>query len=229
MTLLVQASITTIENTQHASDQYPGDDNENNTLDENSNLEQDQLYRASSYALIAALLRTAPDSAMLEYIAQLIQQPHDDSDDLLIAMSTLGLSARTLSPASIDDEFHDLFIGLGKGELVPYASWYLTGFLMEKPLSDLRQDLARLGYQRDESVTEPEDHVAALCEVMSMMITEDISLDIQRSFYNDHMASWIDRFYTDLSQAKSAVFYKSLGRFGAAFNALETDFFSMQS
>jgi TorA maturation chaperone TorD len=229
MTLQVQTTITTIESTQSTDTCHSGEGIHQMPSDLSHSLEQDQLYRASSYALIAALLRTPPNSEMLAYIAQLIQQPHEDSDDLLVAMSTLGLSAKMLNPASIDDEYHDLFIGLGKGELVPYASWYLTGFLMEKPLSDLRDDLAQLGYQRDESVTEPEDHAAALCEVMSLLITEGTALEIQKAFYSSHLASWIDRFYSDLSEAKSAVFYKSLGRFGAAFNALEGDYFSMQS
>jgi TorA maturation chaperone TorD len=225
MTLQVRVPITTIQSTQDENTAYANEVTDNDL----AAIAEDQLYRCSSYALIAALLRSPPDSAMLEYIAQLIQQPHDDSDDLLVAMSTLGLSAKMLNPSSIEDEFHQLFIGLGKGELVPYASWYLTGFLMEKPLSDLRDDLARLGYERDESVAEPEDHAAALCEVMSMMISEGLDLDTQQQFYNSHMESWIGRFYSDLSEASAAVFYKSLGRFGVAFKALEDDYFSMQS
>ncbi len=190
--------------------------------------EQDQQYRASGYGLIAALLRSAPNRDMLDYISQIIPLEGDDGDDLLVAMSTLGLSAKLLTPAAIEDEFHDLFIGLGKGEVVPYGSWYLTGFLMEKPLSDLRQDLARLGYQRNDESPEPEDHAAALCEVMSMMISEGVDLDTQRDFFNTHMASWFQRFFNDLAQAGSAVFYKSVGRFGTAFCALEEEYFSMQ-
>lgn len=225
MTLQVRAPITKNDNMKSATTAYP----EDATEEEIADIVADQRYRASSYALIAALLRSPPDDAMLQYISQLIQQPHDNSDDLLIAMSTLGLSARLLQPASIDDEFHDLFIGLGKGELVPYASWYLTGFLMEKPLSDLRDELVRLGYEKSESVAEPEDHAAALCEVMSMMISEGQDLSVQKHFYSNHMAAWIGRFYDDLTEARSAVFYKSLGRFGKAFDALENDYFSMQS
>lgn len=192
-------------------------------------LDQEQLYRASTYALIAALLRDAPDRNMLEYIVQLIQPHEENSDDLLMAMSTLGLSARMLTPEAIDDEYHALFIGLGKGQVVPYASWYVTGFLMEKPLSDLRDDLERLGFARDPSTLEPEDHIAALYEVMSMLISEGAALSVQKHFFQAHMASWIDRFYADLMSAKAAVFYKSLGRFGSAFSCLEKDYFSMQT
>lgn len=192
-------------------------------------IDHEQQYRASSYSLLAALMRSAPDHRMLDHISQLIQPEHEECDDLMMAMSTLGLSAKLLTPAAIDDEFHDLFVGLGKGEVVPYGSWYLTGFLMEKPLSDLRDDLHQLGYEKAQATAEPEDHAAALCEVMSMMIMDAVDLNIQRQFFNTHMASWFERFFNDLALAKSAIFYKSLGRFGSAFTALEKEYFSMQT
>ncbi|MFA9420174.1 MAG: molecular chaperone [Gammaproteobacteria bacterium] len=192
-------------------------------------IEAEQLYRASAYGLIAALLRAAPDQHMLDHLTGLSQGVAAEGDDLLLAMSTLALSADLHTPASIDDEFHELFIGLGKGEIVPYGSWYMTGFLMEKPLSDLRDDLATLGYVRNSSVAEPEDHVAALCEVISMMISEGIDISIQRKFFQSHMTDWMSRFFTDLGEARSAIFYKSVGRFGAAFIAFENEYFSMQT
>jgi TorA maturation chaperone TorD len=203
-------------------------------LDASSNLkdteiDQEQHYRASAYALIAALLRATPDQEMLHRLAGLSQEVPPDSDELLLAMSTLALSAKIHTPSAIDEEFHNLFIGLGKGEVVPYGSWYLTGFLMEKPLSDLRDDLARLGFERNESVVEPEDHAAALCEVISMMITEGGELSAQNNFFQSHMVNWMASFFTDLSKAKSAVFYKAVGRFGSAFIAFENEYFSMQT
>jgi TorA maturation chaperone TorD len=195
----------------------------------NESLDEEQLYRASAYGLIAALLRSTPDQEMLDRLTGLSPGVVPEGDELLLAMSTLALSAELHTPASIDDEFHDLFIGLGKGEVVPYGSWYLTGFMMEKPLSDLRDDLARLGYVRNSSVVEPEDHAAALCEVISLMISEGTGLSIQRNFFQSHMTNWMSQFFTDLSEARSAIFYKSVGRFGAAFIAFEKEYFSMQS
>jgi TorA maturation chaperone TorD len=192
-------------------------------------IDEEQQYRASAYALIAALLRAVPDQEMLDQLCGLSQQTTTDGDDLLLAMSALALSAKHHTPSSIDDEFHNLFIGLGKGEVVPYGSWYLTGFMMEKPLSDLREDLARLGYERNASIVEPEDHAAALCEVISLMIAEGIDLSVQNDFFESHVVNWIGNFFADLSIAKSAVFYKSVGRFGAAFFALENEYFSMQT
>lgn len=100
---------------------------------------------------------------------------------------------------------------------------------MEKPLSDLRDDLAKLGYERSESVVEPEDHAAALCEVISLMITEGSDLSVQNNFFQSHMVNWMGSFFADLSKAKSAVFYKAVGRFGAAFIAFENEYFSMQT
>ena len=192
-------------------------------------LDEEQQYRAGAYGLLAALLRSAPDQAMLDHLCGLSDSSEPERDDLMLAMSTLALSAQHHTPDAIDDEFHELFIGLGKGEVVPYGSWYLTGFLMERPLSDLRADLRHLGFERNEDVAEPEDHAAALCEVISIMISEATDLNVQNQFFQAHMASWLERFFDDLAVASSAVFYKSVARFGAAFIVFEKQYFSMQT
>ena len=192
-------------------------------------LDEEQQHRAAVYSLIAALLRQSPDQTLLEHLSTLPAQDSVEGDDLLVAMSMLSLSARVHTAESLEDEFHNLFIGLGKGEVVPYASWYLTGFLMEKPLSELRDDLQKLGFERSGETSEPEDHAAALCEVISLLISEDIDLEEQRLFFQGHMANWIESFFSDLSEARSAVFYKAVGRFGKAFIAFEKEYFSMQT
>jgi TorA maturation chaperone TorD len=187
----------------------------------------EQRYRAGAYQLLAALLRGVPEQDVLEQLTQLsaVQGRHDE---LATAMSLLGLAASDTALQRIDDEYHALFIGLGRGELVPFGSWYLTGFLMEKPLALLRDDLAELGYERNADTHEPEDHVAALCEVMAMLIAEQTDLQVQEKFFQAHLASWVDRFFEDLSQAKSAVFYRAVGRFGRAFMELERHYLTMQ-
>lgn len=186
----------------------------------------EQQYRAGAYSLLAALLRDVPTAEVLKQAAGMSELAQD-KDDLGLAMSMLGLAAQHSDPASVDDEYHDLFIGLGRGEVVPYGSWYLTGFLMEKPLGLLRDDLAHLGYQRDPSVCEPEDHVAALCEVMSMLIQENRSTAVQSDFLTQHMSKWLDRFFDDLSKAESASFYQAVARFGAAFIKFEHQYFGL--
>lgn len=185
---------------------------------------QEQQYRASAYSILAALLRKVPEREVLEHVANFSSVAVDE-DELLLSMSTLGLAAQSSELSAIDDEYHDLFIGLGRGELVPYGSWYLTGYLMEKPLSLLRDDLTALGFERDENVVEPEDHVAALCEVMSLLIEdENIDTETQTIFFEKHLSEWIGRFFDDLSNADSAVFYRSVGRFGSAFMNLEKQY-----
>ena len=185
---------------------------------------QEQQYRASAYSILAALLRNVPEEEVLRHVANFADVAVDE-DELLLSMSTLGLAAKSSEISAIDDEYHELFIGLGRGELVPYGSWYLTGYLMEKPLGILRDDLNALGFIREEGVVEPEDHVAALCEVMALLISNSEGDDEQqRIFYKKHLAEWIGRFFEDLSTANSAVFYRAVGRFGAAFMNLEKQY-----
>ena len=188
--------------------------------------EEEQQYRAGAYSLLAALLRDIPEQALLEHVTQLaaIQK---SNDELSQGMSILGLAAKDSTTEKISDEYHALFIGLGRGELVPYGSWYLTGFLMERPLAVLREDLARLGFERRSETHEPEDHVAALCEVMAMLINEGEDLAQQTDFFETHMSPWLYRFFVDLANARSAVFYRAVGRFGAAFTELERNYLAM--
>ena len=193
--------------------------------DPTENPAEDQ-YRAGAYSMLAALLRDPPQQAVLDSVTGLADVVAE-KDDFAIAMSMLGLAARAATPTQLDDEFHALFIGLGRGELVPYASWYLTGFLMEKPLGVLRDDLASMGFERNGGTCEPEDHVAALCEVMVLLISENRSLDEQTAFFNAHMSSWLDQFLADLSQARSAVFYRAVARFGKAFFNFEKQYLAM--
>jgi TorA maturation chaperone TorD len=177
--------------------------------------------RAGAYRLIGRLLRMAPERRMLNQLSTHHVPERPGEDEVAVALRLLGLAASSTTPESADDEFHQLFIGVGRGELVPFGSWYQTGFLMEKPLSVLRDDLARLGFERREQVYESEDHVAALCEVMAMLIENGADYDTQQHFYNDHLGPWVGRFFEDLQKAQSACFYRAVGRFGAAFCTLE--------
>lgn len=188
--------------------------------------DEEQQYRAGAYSLLAALLRNTPEQELLEHVTRLASV-NQSNDELSLAMSIMGLAATDTTAEKLNDEYHALFIGLGRGELVPYGSWYLTGFLMEKPLALLRDDLTRLGFERRSDTYEPEDHVAALCEVMAMLINDGQELVQQTDFFETHMSPWLDRFFSDLSKAKSAVFYRAVGRFGAAFIELERNYLAM--
>jgi TorA maturation chaperone TorD len=128
-------------------------------------------------------------------------------------------------------EYQNLFIGVGRGELVPYGSYYITGFLNEKPLARLRNDMGRLGIARRDNVSESEDHIAALCEMMSGLILGDFDgaadLAEQKAFFQAHLAPWVKTFFTDLEGARSSVFYACIGQLGAAFMDVETQAFEM--
>ena len=192
-------------------------------------IEDEQRYRASAYALLAALLRAPPEQAVLDHVVSLSPPSDAELDVLSGAMKDLAKAAEDADPDRLEDEYHQLFIGLGRGEVVPYGSWYLTGFLMEQPLSDLRDDLARLGFAKNDEIAEPEDHISALFEVFSVMISDAVSLTEQQKFFETHMLPWIGRFFVDLGKAKTAQFYQAVAQFGAAYNELEKQYLSMRS
>ena len=185
----------------------------------------DQARRAAFYSLLAGLLRNAPDADVLAYCLSL--DTTDQKSELGAAVNTLVLAAKHSDPQRLKEEFHELFIGLGRGELVPYGSWYQTGFLMERPLGQLRADLAKLGFERSDDVHEPEDHIAALMEVMAMLIYEGAPQDQQRLFFETHISSWAKDFMKDLSVAETATFYRSVARLGSAFVAIESQYLNL--
>jgi|GEM_PF-428015 len=184
--------------------------------------------RAGGYGLLAALLRAAPDAALLAVLRQYDQPEGSGEDAVARSLRLLALAARQPQGSHLEDEYHNLFIGLGRGELVPFGSWYLTGFLMEKPLSVLRADLVALGFERQPEVREPEDHIAALLEVMSLLIQDDVEHQTQQQFFQRHLEPWVDRFFNDLEHAESACFYRAVGRFGHSFIDLESRYFAMR-
>ena len=175
--------------------------------------------------MLAALLRDAPGDEVLGFVDRL--ETEDPRTELALALNMLALAVRHSSIPSIRDEYPALFIGLGRGELVPYGSWYQTGFLMERPLGLLRADLARLGFERAEEVHEPEDHIAALCEVMAFLIRDEVAIERQKHFFYSHLGNWAEDFFGDLSEADSAVFYRSVARFGSALLSLESRYLSL--
>lgn len=181
--------------------------------------------RARVYGLIAALLARSPDDALLVRLAGL----RDDGTALGEALGALGAAAREARAEAVEREFHDLFIGLGRGELLPYASYYLTGFLHERPLAKLRGDLAGLGIARAEGIAEPEDHIATLCEVMAGLIEGSLGdgAEQDRRIFERHLRPWAERFFADLEQAKAARFYRAVGRLGRVFMEIETEAFAL--
>ena len=183
------------------------------------------MARSREYALLATLLSSAPSATMLQQIAQL----GDDATQLGRAHAVLAEAAATAVASHIEREYLDLFIGLGRGELLPYASYYLTGFLNERPLSRLRSDLTTLGIERVENNSEPEDHAATLCEIMAGLASGrfPVSETVQRAFFEKHVASWMGRMFADLERATQAKFYRPVGMLGRLFLEIEEEAFNL--
>src|SRR6185436_1600462 len=131
----------------------------------------------------------------------------------------------------VEREYFNLFIGLGRGELLPYGSYYLTGFLHERPLARLRADLVQLGIERSQGNIEPEDHVAILCEIMAGLASGRFPAPAgsDRELFEKHLAPWIGRFFADLERAEAADFYRSVGTLGRVFVDIESEAFALPS
>jgi TorA maturation chaperone TorD len=188
--------------------------------------EEDAL-RAQVYDLLAVLMRKPPAA---DYLGRLAALTGDDSD-LGRGINALARLAQASSPEKIDSEYHRLFIGLGRGELLPYASYYITGFLNEKPLAKLRGDMAELGMVKDAAAYEPEDNIGSLCEMMAGMIDgrfgNAVSLFRQKDFFFTHLAPWAEHFFSDLEAAEGSVFYAPVGTIGVQFMQIEKQSFRM--
>ncbi len=190
-----------------------------------SEIDEIDQQRAAEYGLLSWVMGRAPDADTLLRISKM----KGDASDLGMAHIEMATAAMDVGEQAISKEFFNLFIGLGRGELLPYASYYMTGFLHERPLARVRDDLDLLGIERADSSREPEDHIAILCEVMAGLARGDFgtSLADQEKFFERHLKPWAARVFADLEISKSAVFYKTVGRVGRVFMELESEAFTL--
>ncbi len=190
-------------------------------------IDSDEALRAAWYALLGEVLSDAPTADLLARLGAM----EGDGSDLGEHVTALAAVARKTNIREASDEFHDLFVGLGRGELQPYASYYLTGFLHEKPLAKLRGDMARLGIARAGDRPEPEDHIASLCEMMAGLIVGSFgapaSIAEQKRFFDAHIAPWAEKFFADLAIAKAARLYMPIGQVGRVFIEIEREAFAI--
>ena len=191
----------------------------------NDDVDEVTAARAQEYALLAALLVRAPNEDLLARLSQL----RGDPSPLGLAHMGLAEAASEFTVEQAEREFFDLFIGVGRGELLPYASYYLTGFLHERPLARLRGDLAPLGITRAEGNVEPEDHIAILCEIMAGVIGGRFPAPAgtDQQLFEKHLAPWADRFFQDLERAQAANFYARVGEIGRVFFDIEREAFAL--
>ena len=190
-------------------------------------IDAEDRLRADLYNFLGLMLSAPPDQLLLDQCAGL----SGDDSELGKAIAGLSRVAKASKPRKVESEFNALFVGLGRGELLPYASYYLTGFLNEKPLATLRSDMTAQGMSRATNVFEPEDNIASLMEMMAGMIVgrfgTPATLDQQKAFFNKHIAPWAGHFYSDLEAAKNSILYASLGAVGREFMEIEREAFRM--
>lgn len=183
--------------------------------------------RAELYDFLAALLANPPSDGLLRQCAKLT----GDDTDLGQGIQTLATLAGKSTAKSVEREFNTLFIGIGRGELLPYASYYMTGFLNEKPLAILRRDMAEQQITRAPNVYEPEDNIASLMEMMAGLIEgrfgAPASIGQQQTFFNRHIAPWASPFFADLERAQASVFYTPVGTVGRVFMQIESEAFRL--
>ena len=215
-------ALTNVPRSALRPDLYPA------SQDDAADIDDIDRARAQEYALLSSLLLVAPEADFLSRLSAL--QGNGDSQ-LAQAHAALGQAAASASANAVGREYFELFIGVGRGELLPYASYYLTGFLNERPLARLRGDMQRLGIERTEGHTEPEDHLGSLCEMMSGFAAGRfiISAGEEQDFFERHVAPWAGHFFADLENAAAASFYRSVGTVGRLFIEIEMEAFAMET
>lgn len=195
-------------------------------------IEPEDRARANFYGVLAALFADAPDAALLRAIGAGEPLPDAEAGSLPVAWNRLVDACRVMDADAARQEYWDLFVGTGKSEVNLHASHWLAGFMMEKPLVRLRDDLARLGLARRPESTVLEDHVSALFETMRLLIEganerRPASLIDQKGFFESHIAGWVPDLCTALKQSPLANFYRPVAEFAELFVAIERDSFAI--
>ena len=191
----------------------------------------EETARAEIYGLLSQLFYAPPSPELLAQLRLAATEAPAAGGFLEEPWRQLVGVARAMNDQAVQDEFEALFGGVGKPEVYLFGSYYLSGFLNEKPLVKLRADLAVLGLARDEAMMDTEDHIAYLCEVMRFLIAGDdaalSNLAHQRDFFSIHLQPWVAQMYESAGAHPKARFYASLAVFGAAFAEVETQGFDM--
>ena len=191
----------------------------------------EEIARAEVYGLLAQLYQAPPAPDLLANLRVAVTEAPTAGGFLEEPWRQLVGATRGLSDAQIADEYDALFGGIGKPEVLPFGSHYLSGFLNDKPLAALRGDLARLGLTRDEAAAETEDHLAYLCEVMRYLIAGDdvavANLTQQQRFFATHLQPWVGRLCDDLAAHPGARLYRAVAQFTQAFMSVEAQGFDL--
>jgi TorA maturation chaperone TorD len=181
--------------------------------------------RTDGYVVLSSLLGQPPSEELLHILRNLVWE-ESLPENLDAALKALRQAERDTAPAVTEDEFNRLFVGLGRGQMLPYASWYRERKIQSLPLASLRADLMQLGIIRQTNCHEPEDSAAALCEIMALISGKAKAAPPaqQAKFFQTHIASWMPVFFRDLQSTTSSAFYRAVGSFGTCFLESEAEY-----
>ena len=194
-------------------------------------LADEDIARADLYGLLARLFHSPPDDTIIRALAA---SPTDAADDTVLsrAWGELARAARASDAQGVRQEYEDVFIGVGKPEVFLFASFYLAGYLNEKPLVDLRNALGRLGLARAEQANETEDHIAALCEVMRFLITADdqelAKVATQREFFSTFLRPWVGTMVAEIEASNRTRFYRHVAGLLEVLCEVEAEAFEIE-
>lgn len=209
---------------------------QNITFDSPRVIDVEDQVRADFYALLAHLFSRAPDDRVLQSIV-ITQEPTDEaSTELTKAWRALSAASAVVTHDALVDEYETVFVGVGRPPVILYGSFYIAGFMMEKPLAELRDDLAKMGFSRNAEVRESEDHLAAVSDVMRALILgvmgsgTDAPAEIaaQKVFFEKHLKPWVFKCCTAIQVYEKSNYYKRVAKFAEQFFAMESEAFEMQ-
>jgi TorA maturation chaperone TorD len=193
--------------------------------------DREEIARAEVYGLLASLFFAPPSADLYAQLRVAVTEAPAAGAFLETSWSELVASSRRLTPERVGDEYVALFGGVGKPEIFVYGSWFMAGTLNEKPLVDLRADLAALGLERPAGVLETEDHIASVCEVMRYLIAGDdlavSNLAAQQRFFDAHLRPWVERLCDTIIAHPGADFYRAVAGFARDFFAVEAQGFDL--
>ena len=186
---------------------------------------------SNSQSATASLIVSEEDALRADDLIEKVAQLSGDDTPIGNACAVLARLANAMDNGLIRNEYVEMFIGVGRGEILPFASYYLTGFLNDKPLANLRAEMIEIGIERVDGVKEPEDHIASLFDMMSGLIRghfgKRFSIAEQAKFFNKHIEPWAGLLMRDIEAAKTVVFYAPVGTIGKAFLEIESAAFNM--
>lgn len=193
--------------------------------------DSEELARAELYGLLAGLWLAPPDAALLQQFKVAVTEAPQPGGHLEAPWAELVAAMRATTVAEAAAEHDALFHGVGKPEVFAYGSYHLAGVLNDKPLVQLRTDLAALGLARDADRLETEDHVAFVFEVMRWLIAGDdvavCNLEQQRRFFRGHVQTWVGRLCDTVDAHPRAATWRAVAGFTRAFVEVETQAFDL--